>query len=352
MNKQAHTSSESHASHASHASSKPLVIPASEIASRMAMACANFLEALTPDLRQKAEFAFEDNERYNWHYVPRERKGVCLRELNDKQRKDAFELLASGLSRRGYEKATAIIELETTLGELERAMGTIRFDRDPGLYFFSVFGDPTNGNNKPWGWRVEGHHVSLNLTVVNRELIAPTPSFFGANPAEVRHGPKKGLRILSAEEDLARKLLGSLNSDQKSKTIINTTAPADIITRAAPKVELAYAEGLAAESMTTAQRQVLVKLVEEYINRMPDALAKIEMKKLHNANINDIRFAWAGPEERGKGHYYRLHGQFFFLEYDNTQNDANHVHTVWRHLDDDFGLDLLRWHYKNGHHHK
>ncbi|MBI4531549.1 MAG: DUF3500 domain-containing protein, partial [Candidatus Latescibacteria bacterium] len=228
-------------------------------------------------------------------------------------------------------------------------LGTVRFDRNPDLYFFSVFGDPTN--KQPWGWRVEGHHVSLNFTVVNREVIAPTPSFFGANPAEVRHGPQKGLRILSSEEDLARHLLGSLNADQKRKTIINTTAPADIITRSSPKVEIDAAEGLAGESMTSEQREMLMMLIQEYIDRMPDELATVEMKKLRDANVDEIHFAWAGSEERGKPHYYRLHGRFFFVEYDNTQNDANHIHTVWRHIDDDFGYDLLRSHYRHGHHH-
>ncbi|MCZ6679870.1 MAG: DUF3500 domain-containing protein [Candidatus Poribacteria bacterium] len=338
--------------HTHNTSSTPLVIPASETAERMATACANFLETLTPDLRRKAEFAFEDTERHRWHYIPREmfeRNGVFLKEMNDKQRQAAFDLLASGLSQKGYQKATAIIDIETTLGEIERSAGEARLVRDPQLYAFSVFGDPTN--QKPWGWRAEGHHVSLNFTVVNRELVTPNPSFFGSNPAEVRHGPKKGLRILSVEEDLARQLLSSLNTDQRSKTIINATAPADILTREQPKVELGAAEGLAAESMTSEQREVLVKLTQEYIDRLPDELAKIEERKLRDANINDIHFAWAGAAERNKPHYYRLHGPFFFVEYDNTQNDANHIHTVWRHIEDDFGLDLLRLHYQRGHHH-
>ena len=333
-----------------HRSSAPLIIPASETASRMSVACANFLEALTPDLRKKTEFAFEDDERLNWHYIPRDRKGLPVKEMNEKQRKTAFELLACGLSQRGYGKATAIIDLETTLGELERSIGTGRFDRNSSLYFFSIFGDPTH--KKPWGWRVEGHHVSLNFTIVNRELIAPTPSFFGANPAEVRYGYKKGLRILSAEEDLARQLLGSLDAEQKRKTIINVTAPADIITRSLPKVEIGTAEGLSGESMTSGQREMLITLIREYIERMPDELAAVAMRRLRDASVNEIHFAWAGSEERGKPHYYRLHGRFFFVEYDNTQNDANHIHTVWRHLDDDFGYDLLRWHYRNGHHHE
>ena len=328
------------------------VIPASETAERMAVACANFLDTLTPELRRKTEFAFEDGERQRWHYIPREmfdRKGVYLQEMNQRQRDAAFNLLATGLSRTGYQKATAIIDLEATLGEQERMEGVAQLARDPELYAFSVFGDPTN--HGPWGWRAEGHHVSLHFTVVNRELITPNPFFFGSNPAEVRHGPDKGMRILSAEEDLARQLLGSLNSDQKSKTVINETAPADILTRDVPKVQLDAAEGLAVESMTTGQREVLVQLIGTYIDRLPEQLAKIEGKKLRDAGISDIHFAWAGPANRGQPHYYRLHGPFFFVEYDNTQNNANHIHTVWRHIEDDFGIDLLRSHYQNGHHH-
>lgn len=332
--------------------STPVMIPASETAERMKTACVSFLETLTPDLRRKAEFTFEDGERQRWHYIPLEmfdRKGVYLKEMNEKQRQAAFNLIACGLSQKGYLKATSIIDLESTLGELERSEGTARLVRDPDLYAFSVFGDPTN--HEPWGWRAEGHHISLHFTVVNRELIAPTPFFFGSNPAEVRQGPQKGLRILSAEEDLARQLLASLNTDQKRKTVINATAPADILTRDVAKVEFGAAEGLAAESLTTGQREVLSRLIQEYIDRLPDELAKIEDQKLRDAGINDIHFVWAGAEVRDKPHYYRLHGPFFFVEYDNTQNDANHIHTVWRHLEDDFGFDLLRLHYQHGHHH-
>jgi hypothetical protein len=316
----------------------------------MAKASANFLETLSPELRRQAEFSFEDGERFRWHYIPREmfdRKGACFKDMNEKQRKAALNLMACGLSERGYHKATSIMELESTLGEQERMEGNTRLVRDSELYYFTVFGDPMGKN--AWGWRAEGHHVSLHFTVVNREVISPYPFFFGSNPAEVRHGPKKGLRILSAEEDLARQLLMSLNADQKHKTIINATAPRDIITRAEPKVEFGAAEGLAAESMTTGQREVMAKLIHEYIDRLPSELAKIEEQKLHSAGLNDIHFAWAGAEQLNQPHYYRLHGPFFFVEYDNTQNNANHIHTVWRHIEDDFGLDMLRLHYRHGH---
>ena len=334
--------------HAQNDSKPHLTIPAPETAERMANACANFLETLTPALRRKAEFPFADTERLRWHFVPMElweRKGVLLKEMNDVERKAAFKLMECGLSEQGYRKATAIIDLEPTLGEIERAEGDTRFPRDSEKYFFSVFGDPTN--NEPWSWRAEGHHVSLHYTVINREFISPNPSFFGSNPAEVRHGADKGLRILSAEEDLARQLLGSLKSDQRGKALINPIAPPDILTREQLKVEVGAVQGLAVESMQTPQRELLVKLIHEYVDRLPQEIADIEHRKLRDADLNDVHFAWAGAEERGKPHYYRLHGPFFFAEYDNTQNNANHIHTVWRHMEDDFGFDLLRLHYQH-----
>jgi hypothetical protein len=317
----------------------------------MRNACNRFLESLTPSQRRNCNFDFDSSQRQRWHYLPQEmfdRQGLCLKQMTPSQRKAAFALLSSGLSQMGYDKARAIIQLEATLGELERLSGTARLIRDPDLYYFSVFGDPTT--SAPWSWRAEGHHVSLNFTIVNRDWVAPNPFFLGANPAEVPSGPQKGLRILTKEEDLARSLLKSLTPNQQRQTIISSVAPADILTRAMPKVSLGSAAGLAAESMTAGQRQILDGLIHDYMARLPAELAKIEQKKLQNADPNDIHFAWAGSEDRGKPHYYRLQGTFFFVEYDNTQNNANHIHTVWRDLEDDFGLDLLSLHYQQGHH--
>lgn len=328
----------------------PRIAPSSEIAGIMRDACLRFLDSLAPKLRKKACFSFDSPERRRWHYFPREmfsRKGASLKEMNSRQRQTALTLLAAGLSQAGYEKVTAIMDLEKTLGEIERSLSKSQLVRDPQLYFFSVFGDP--GTNKSWSWRAEGHHVSLNFTIAGSEWIAPNPLFLGANPAEVRSGPQKGLRILSKEEDLARSLLKTLSSDQKQKTIISPTAPPDILTRALPRVELAGAEGLAARSMTPQQREILARLMHEYVDRLPHALSAIEHQKLNEAGLDAIHFAWAGLQGRGKPHYYRLHGPFFFVEYDNTQNNANHIHTVWRNLKDDFGEDLLHLHYQKDH---
>ena len=336
-----------------HEHTKPIVIPASETAEQMTQAAVNFLGILSPTLREKASQPFDGNERFRWHYIPIEmweRQGVSLKELNAKQQEAAFSLMQSGLSSDGYQKARAIINLESILGEIEKTDGEARLERNPEYYYFTVFGDPTG--NGAWGWRAEGHHVSLNFTVVNKELISPNPFFFGSNPAEVPQGDKKGLRVLFAEEDLARQLLTSLTPHQKTIAVIDTDAPSDILTRNAPKVEFEAVEGLPVETMQTHQRDLLMQVVHEYINRLPDEIAEIERRKLRESSVNDIHFAWAGGEERKMPHYYRIHGPFFFVEYDNTQNNANHIHSVWRHIEDDFGVDLLRLHYNKSDHHE
>jgi hypothetical protein len=325
-------------------------IPSSATAEVMQKACVRFLDSLSPDLRRKANLDFDSPERRRWHYFPREmfeRRGASLKEMNSRQRQAALKLLASGLSPAGYEKATAIMDLEKTLGEIEQLLGESRLVRDPQLYFFCVFGDPTT--RKPWSWRAEGHHISLNYTLGDRNRIAPNPLFLGANPAEVPTGPQKGLRILAKEEELARELLAGLSADQKRRTILSPNAPPDILTRALPQVELAAAEGLAAGTMSPDQREILGRLIRQYIGRLPDELSAVELKKLNADGLAAVHFVWAGAPERGKPHYYRLHGPSFFVEYDNTQNNANHVHSVWRDPKNDFGLDLLNLHYKQKH---
>ena len=338
------------ADHSHNSPISPLIGAQSEIAAIMKNACVRFLGSMTPELQEKVNFTFDSLERRRWHYVPREmfdRKGVSLKEMTRRQNQSALRLLASGLSQAGYEKVTAIMDLEKTLGKIEQSLSVSRLARDPQLYFFSVFGDPTTG--KPWSWRAEGHHLSLNFTIAGSDWIAPNPLFLGANPAVVQSGSQKGLRILAKEEDLGRDLLAALNIEQKRNTIISPNAPPDILTRALPKVQLAGPEGLATASMTPKQREILARLIHVYIDRLPPKLAAIELQKLKEAGLETVHFAWAGPQDRGKPHYYRLHGPFFLIEYDNTQNNANHIHTVWRNLKDDFGEDLLRLHYQQEH---
>jgi hypothetical protein len=332
-----------------------VVVAENRSAPAMASAASKWLASLTPQQRQQASFAFEAEERTNWHYIPRERKGLPIKAMNEEQRTLARQLLQSGLSQRGYLTATAIMDLESVLGDLERRQGTSRIVRDPELYFFSVFGEPSSRG--AWGWRVEGHHVSLNFTSANAvperggnprpaSMVASTPSFFGSNPAEVKEGPKKGLRILAQEEDRARALLLSLDPDRRAKATINAIAPKDIVTTNAVKVDPLSPVGIAAGAMDQNQRDKLMALIDVYTSAMASDVAADRMQKIRRAGVEKIAFAWAGEIEHGRPHYYRIQGPTFLVEYDNTQNDANHIHSVWRDFDGDFGRDLLREHLK------
>jgi hypothetical protein len=314
-----------------------------DLASReMATAAAAFLGALTPEQRRQGQLAFDDPERANWHYVPAARKGLAFKQMSAEQRRLARALLASGLSRGGNDKALDIINLETILGELEKGTGPTR---DPELYYVTVFGSPEG--SAPWGWRVEGHHLSVNITSRASSSAAVTPSFFGSNPAEVRSGPRAGLRILGAEEDLGRELVKSLRSEQRSIAVSSTDAPRDILNT--PGRADTRPEGISYAQLDPSQRAQLVRLIKEYLGRHRPDLAALDWERLERAGLDRIHFTWAGGTERGQGHYYRVQGGTFVLEYDNTQNGANHVHTVWRDFDRDFGADLLKQHYRKSH---
>lgn len=308
----------------------------------MAEAANNFLAALTPEQKAKATFEAKDDERQNWHYIPKARKGLPFKEMTPAQTKLGHALLSSGLSQRGYVKAVTIMSLEQVLRELEAGRGTMVRDED--LYYVSIFGRP--GTKETWGWRVEGHHLSLNFTIVNGREIGATPSFFGSNPAEVKEGPRKGLRVLAGEEDLGRALVKALNEDQQQVAITLKEAPKEIITAAARKVKPLETAGLPAARMTREQSAQLMQLVKEYVYRHRPEVADKDLEKIQKAGWDKVYFAWAGGTERGEGHYYRVQGPTFLMEYDNTQNNNNHIHAVWRDFENDFGEDLLRRHYE------
>ena len=309
----------------------------------MTQAAQHFLDALTPEERAKATFQFQDDERLNWHFIPKERKGLPLLEMSPPQKALAHALLSAGLSQQGFIKAVTIMSLEDVLRAMEKDDGN---RRNPQKYYFSIFGEPSDTGT--WGFRVEGHHLSQNFTVVNGK-IADTPSFFGSNPAEVREGPRKGLRVLAAEEDLARDLLEALSADQKKVAIVTPDAYKDILTEASRKAALeGQPSGLSAAKMTKKQMELLQTLLADYAHNMPEQLAQARMEQVKKAGTN-LFFAWAGVEQRGGPHYYRIQAPTFLIEYDNTQNNANHIHTVWRDFNGDFGLDLLAMHYQSSH---
>ena len=327
---------------------------AEKSAASMADAATKFLAALTPEQRQKAAFAFESEERLKWHFIPTEmfpRHGLILGEMNDAQRKAAHGLLQSGLSQRGYMTATAIMDLETVLNAIESAQGRETAGRggpamvrDPVRYFFSVFGTPSARG--AWGWRVEGHHVSLNFTVVNGSFVAASPSFFGSNPAEVREGPKKGTRILATQEDSARALLMALDEGQRTQAVIDAAAPNDISTMNALDIKPLAPGGIGADKLNARQREMLMAVIDSYASAMAPDIASERLERIKKAGIEKVTFAWAGAAARGERHYYRVQGPTFLIEFDNTQNNANHIHSVWRDFQGDFGRDLLREHLK------
>jgi Protein of unknown function (DUF3500) len=319
-------------------------------AAAMTTAATQFLQGLTPEQRTQATFPLDTDERVRWNFIPTNmfpRQGVPIKEMSEAQRKLAHELLKAGLGQRGYLTATAIMDLEVILHAIENSGGRVgKQTRDPELYFFTVFGTPSP--KTPWGWRVEGHHVSLHFSIANNTAVASTPAFFGTNPAEVREeGPKKGLRILGTMEDSARALLGTLDEPQRKVAVIADVAPTEIVTTTTVKIDPLSPVGIAGADLKPAQRDLLVKLIEAYTAQMADDIAAERMAKIRQAGLEKVTFAWAGPLESGKQHYYRIQGPTFLVEYDNSQNQGNHVHSVWRDFAGDFGRDLLREHIKS-----
>jgi len=314
---------------------------ASTAGEEMADAAKNFLQALSPDQQAQATYALTDEERFDWHFIPKSRKGVPLKEMSPTQQKLAQALLSSGLSHRGYARAVTIMSLEQILADLEQGKGP---RRDPDLYFFTVFGKP--GTKDAWGWRVEGHHLSLNFVVRGDSVLSATPTFFGSNPAEIKDGPRQGLRVLGSEEDLGRQFVKSLAGDQLKAALIAIKAPSDIITGNSRKAQLLNPPGLPAAQMTGEQKELLLNLIKDYAFRHRAEVASEDLQKIQKAGFDKVHFAWAGALEPGQGHYYRVQGPTFLLEYDDTQNNANHIHTVWRGFENDFGEDLLRRHYE------
>ena len=318
--------------------------PAPAAAGSLLLETANrFLAALDNEQRAKATFPFDSDERLNWHFIPKVRKGLPLREMTPCQKHLASALLSAGLSQTGYIKAVTIMSLEDVLKTLENASDEYR---NPEKYFFSIFGVPSATD--PWGYRVEGHHLSQNYTIVNGK-VTDAPSFFGANPAEVRQGPRKGLRTLAAEDDLGFELIQSLDAPQRKIAVVDPTAYKDILTAASRKAALTgQPSGFSAANMNTKQFDALRALLHEYAHNVPGSLTERRTDQIAKAG-KEVFFAWSGGIDRGSPHYYRVHAPSFLIEFDDTQNNANHIHSVWRDFNGDFGADLLKQHYDSHH---
>ena len=304
----------------------------------------DFLSSLNPELKTKAVFPFNSDERMNWHYIPKERKGVSWKELNLEQRSVGKALVLAGLSKAGYAKVEAIRQLETVLHAMENNNPT----RDPEKYHLTIFGEPAAKGT--WGWRFEGHHVSLQWTIRDGKVMASSPQFLGTNPAEVRDGPKKGTRVLAAEEDLGRALVKSLTAEQRKEAILSETAPGDVLSASSRKAAILEDKGVSYSKLNKEQQGLFISLLMEYANVQSPDISKKRIESVRKTGLDPVIFAWMGGLEKGQPHYYRIQGASFLVEYDNTQNNANHIHAVWRDFAGDFGADLIALHYDSADH--
>jgi len=307
-----------------------------------------FLNTLSNEQKLATIFPFEGEERYHFHFVPMERKGITFNEMNVTQQQAARQLMMASMGKAGYDKSTAIMQLEEVLIELEKRAADDHY-RDTGNYHISIFGVPAS--NTIWGWRFEGHHISFNFSYNKQQLVAGTPAFLGSNPAIVPNGPAKGKQVLADETATAWALLQSLNPEQTAKTIFSAQAPRDILSFNNRQALINNEDGILYAELTPAQQELLRQLVNVYVNRFTRLFADEMLKEIQAAGLDKLRFAWAGDRVTGPGHphYYRVKGSTILIEYDNTQNNANHVHSVLRDLKHDFGGDLLLQHYQTQH---
>jgi len=310
----------------------------------MLKAANDFLAALSPEQKQQATYALTDAERENWNFVPIARHGLPLKQMTEAQRPLALALLRSGMSEAAMARAQAIMSMELVLKELEHDKPAGR--RDPVNYFVTIFGTPSD--RQSWGWRFEGHHLSFNFTVLDGTQVFFAPSFIGSNPAEVRAGPRTGERPLGPEDDLGRALMKSLDPAQQQVALIDAKAPGEIVTSNRKRVDPLKPVGIAGRALNPAQRARLLELVKLYVDRFRPEIADATYAPI-SAAADQLTFAWAGGLERGQGNYYRIQGPTFLIEFDNTQNNANHIHTVYRDFNGDFGEDLLKKHYLQEH---
>jgi hypothetical protein len=317
-------------------------LPAQEIITR----ANEFLALLSPALKARTQFDLEDAERFNWHFVPIERKGTTLGDYSEVQRKAAWAFLKASVSEQGFLKAHAITELENVLMVVEKQKPDSHY-RDPLNYHFFVFGTPSR--DQPWGWRFEGHHVSISIMFDKGQIVSSTPSFFGTNPGIVLDGPEKGKEVLKKETDLGFAFVKSLSAEQLKQALIAEKAPAEILSFDKRKTEALAPDGIKFSALTDPQKKQFLGLMDLYIMNYELGFSTTLEKKIRSAGIDNLSFAWAGSLSPGVPNYYRIQGPTLLIEYDNTQNNANHVHTAVRDLTNDFAEDILKEHYLKEH---
>ena len=307
-----------------------------------------FIAILDGHQKDSTVFPFDGDERYNYHFVPLRRKGITFNEMNEEQKRAALDLMHSCMSEESFKKAEQIRQLDAVLKVLENRKPEDHY-RDTGNYHISIFGIPSA--NTIWGWRLEGHHISFNFSFDKQTLTAATPAFFGSNPAIVLSGPEKGKQVLKEETDKGFALLHSLNNTQLQKAVIDTVAFKDILTFDKRSAMLGNPVGIRYSELTKDQQALMLQLIGTYVHRFTKLFADDMLKEIQQNGLDNLWFAWAGytQEELGRGTYYRVQGPTIVIEYDNTQNNANHVHSVLRDLKHDFGGDELLEHYKAAH---
>ncbi len=314
-------------------------------ATDLATAVNAMLDSLDNTQRAQTVYAFDAEERWDWHFVPRERAGVALKDMNESQQALALAVLEAGLSEHGVKTAETIRSLEGVLRELEGPQAT---HRQPLDYHFMVFGTPEVDGT--WALRYEGHHLSLQWTIVGGEAMATTPQFFGSNPGDVMEGPLKGTRALGNLEDMGRAFVKALDEAQRATAVLSSDAPKDILTGADREAEMQEDAGIPYAALSDEQKATFIGLLEAFARYQRPEIADQRLARIRTNGLDDVKFAWMGSMEKGQGHYYRIQGKTFIVEYDNTQNNANHVHAVWRDFHGDFGRDLLKEHYAQHQH--
>lgn len=324
--------------------SAPL-LRAHEVPAEMLAAASQFLGALSTDQKKQATYPLTDAERENWFFTPVPRNGLSLKNVTTEQAALGIALLRTGLSHTGLAKAQAIMMLELFLKEVEKDTPAGR--RNPANYLVTIFGEPAA--DKSWGWRFEGHHMSFNFTVVDGKHVFSAPSFMGTNPAEVRSGPRIGERVLGEEEDLGLALINSLDAAQRKTAIFAEKALTEIVTSNKKRADPLSPAGIAASQLRPDQNEKLLGIVKTFLARWRPELAAETYAKITAAGLEKITFAWAGGLDRTQQTYYRIQGPTFLIEFDNSQNNGNHVHSTFRDFKGDFGHDLLAEHYAKEH---
>jgi len=318
-------------------------------AQNLSKSATRFLNTLSADQKLKTMFPFDGEDRYAWHFFPKtDRKGTPIKEMTEAQRAAAWELVKTCLADKGVEQAKTIMSLESILKVQEKRADNDTY-RDPENYYFTIYGIP--GEQTIWGWRLEGHHLSYNFAADKNRLVSGTPAFTGSNPGVVLEGDRKGTEALHEQADLGYALLASLDPTQLKKALFSDTAPPEIITFVSKVASINPQTGITYAELAPRQQQLMLSLINSYIERYTKTFAGEMKKEIQLADLNKLSFSWAGSTQRkpGNPHYYRVQGPTFLIEYDNTQNNGNHVHAVLRDLKHDFGGDILLEHYRNDH---